>query len=300
MNETFVIPAEAEERRLDSYLAAVLAEKLSRTKVKELILAGKVLVNRSKVKPNFLLHPGQSVQVEYEEDSGPVTRAENIPLEILHEDSDLIVINKPVGMVVHPACGNTSGTLVNALLHHTKSLSKLGGDIRAGIVHRLDKNTSGIILVAKNDKAHDFLASQFKRHSVTKVYWAVVRGVAEHDEMRSEKKLGRSEHDRRRVVIKEEDGRESKTHFKVLKRFETATLLEARPETGRTHQIRVHLKHLGYPVLGDADYGAPSPFINRQALHAKEISFIHPKSKKKVTFKAELPKDFKKLLKALE
>ena len=298
--ETFIISEETEGKRIDRYLANVLADKFSRVKIKELILAGKVLVNREVCKkPKFILYSGQSVQINYEVSEVLKTRAENIPIEVVYEDKDLIVVNKPAGMVVHPASGNVGGTLVNALLHYTKSLSKLGGDIRAGIVHRLDKDTSGVMVVAKNDKAHEILARAFKRHEIKKVYWAVVKGVAEHDEMRSEAPLGRSVYDRRKVIVQKEEGKESRTHFMVLKRFKNASLIEARPETGRTHQIRVHLKHLGYPVLGDTVYGIASPLINRQALHAKSISFVHPMTQKKVSFESDLPKDMKNLLKAL-
>ena len=298
--ETLTVPPEAIGKRIDQYLAGVFADRFSRTKVKELILSGKVLVNQMRVKPNFLLMPGQTIHFEFEEELVHQTRAENIPIDIVYEDDDLMIVNKAVGMVVHPAYGNTDGTLVNALLHHAKSLSKMDGDIRSGIIHRLDKDTSGLLVIAKNDQAHDFLARQFKHHQVEKIYWVVVKGAVEHDEMRSEEPLGRSASDRRRVVIQKEGGKESLTDFKVIRRFKTATLLEARPKTGRTHQIRVHLKHLRYPVFGDKEYGVPSPYINRQALHAKSISFIHPKTKKKVSFDSNLPPDMSFLIKSLE
>ncbi len=297
--ETIQVPESVREKRVDAYLAAVFADRYSRTKVKELILKGAVTVNGQPVKPNFLLYPDQSIEIVHEDVKQAETRAEEIPIEVVFEDKDILVVNKPAGLVVHPACGNESGTLVNALLHHTKHLSKSGGDIRAGIVHRLDKDTSGLMVIAKNDEAHAVLARQFKQHKIEKIYWVVVKGAAEHDEMRCEAPLGRSPANRKKVVVQTEGGRESATNFKVLKRFKTATLLEARPETGRTHQIRVHLHHLHLPVLGDTVYGTASPLIKRQALHAKSLGFLHPVTKKKLSFDSEIPQDFDSLLKKL-
>ncbi len=300
--ETFMAPEEAREKRLDSFLASKLASFISRMKVKELILSGKVTVNGQTVKPNFLIYPGQNITADFEMPSAALVRAENIPLEIIYEDSDLVVVNKPAGMVVHPACGHSGGTLVNALLFHSGKLSKAGGELRAGIIHRLDKDTSGLLIVAKNDATHEALARQFKDRHVRKIYWAVVKGVAHHDEMQCDEAIGRSLHDRRKIVFKsvEDGGKACLTHLKVLKRFKNATLLEVRPETGRMHQIRVHLKLMGYPVFGDKEYGTPSPHIKRQALHAKEISFVHPKTKKKLSFESDLPPDMQNLLSALK
>ncbi len=298
--QTFHINKENVGRRLDAFLAGQLADQFSRTQIKSFIVSGKVTVNGEvQKKPKFMLYENQTVVTNFEPVAIDQVRAEDIPIEVVFEDEDILVVNKPAGMVVHPACGHLSGTLVNALLHHVKTLSKVGGEIRAGIIHRLDKNTSGLLVVAKNDEAHGFLAREFKHHRVRKIYWAVVKGVVQHDEMHSEEPLGRSDGDRRKVVVKPEGGRESRTHFKVLKRFKTATLVEARPETGRTHQIRVHLKHLHYPVLGDQDYGVASPLIHRQALHSKTVSFVHPRSQKKLSFDSDLPKDMKELLKSL-
>ncbi len=297
--EKFQVPETVSKKRVDGYLASILSERYSRTKIKEWILKGGVTVNGQPVKPNFLLYPNQTIEVATEESEPVTTRAEKIPIEVVYEDKDILVVNKPAGLVVHPACGNLTGTLVNALLYHTKHLSKTGGDVRAGIVHRLDKDTSGLMVVAKNDEAHKVLSRQFKHHEIKKVYWVVVKGVAQHDEMRCEAPLGRSPANRRKITVQPEDGRASATNFRVLKRLKDATLLEACPETGRTHQIRVHLHHLHYPVLGDCIYGMPSLLIKRQALHAKSLSFVHPKTNKKLSFDSELPKDMQRLLKQL-
>lgn len=297
--ETIQVPSEASGKRLDSYLAGVYADRFSRTRIKEFILAGKVTVDGLKVKPNFIIHEGQKLVTDFDEVRATDIRAEKIAIKIVYEDKDLIVVDKPAGMVVHPACGHPKGTLVNALLYHAKKLSKVGGNIRAGIVHRLDKNTSGLMVIAKNDKTHNELARAFKQHQVEKTYWAVVKGVVEHDEMVCDAALGRSLSNRKLVTIRREGGKESKTHFKVLKRFKQATLLEARPVTGRMHQIRVHLQHLCYPVLGDKEYGFASPLIDRQALHAKSISFVHPATKKKLSFDSKPPSDFALLVRRL-
>ncbi|MBI1978305.1 MAG: RluA family pseudouridine synthase [Candidatus Omnitrophica bacterium] len=297
--KVYIVPPETASVRLDQYLAKELTELFSRTKIKELIEAGKVTLNERAVKPHTQINPGDQIQLDYEPEPVELTRAEDIPIDVVYEDEDILVVNKPPGMVVHPGAGNPKGTLVNALLHHSKSLSSLGDAIRPGIVHRLDKDTSGIMVIAKNDSAHRFLGEQFKKHHVNRCYWVVVKGVVQHDEMRSEEPLGRSLTNRKKVVIRADIGKHSITNFRVLKRYENATLVEARPETGRTHQIRVHLRALGYPVFGDLVYGVISPFIERQALHAKELGFTHPRTKKKVLFTSDLPQDMKFLLEHL-
>jgi len=296
-----VVPPDTSNVRLDVFLAKELAEVFSRTKIKQLIGGGQIrLKGRPPVKPHTLVVPGDEILVDYEAEAGEIDRFEEIPLDIVYEDEDVMVVNKPVGMVVHPACGNPSGTLVNALLYHTNSLSSLGDKTRPGIIHRLDKDTSGLLVIAKNDNAHRLLASQFRRHQIDRRYWAVVRGVVQHDEMRSDEPLGRSVMNRKRVIVKPDDGKPAATWFRVLKRFQNATLVEARPETGRTHQIRVHLRVLGYPVLGDLVYGVASHLIQRQALHAKEIGFTHPRTNEKLFFGSDLPHDMKLLLSGLE
>lgn len=295
-----IVPTETQSLRLDFYLAKELAQNFSRTKLKQLIDSGQVLLNAKIVKAHTKIAPGDQIDIAYENEPVDLLRAESIPIDVVYEDDDIIVVNKPAGMVVHPACGNPKGTLVNALLHHTNSLSSGGDPVRPGIVHRLDKDTSGILVIAKNDQAHRFLGNLFKRHQVDRRYWVVVGGKVQHEEMRCTDPLGKSLMNRKKVIVRPDDGKPSITNFKVLKRYPKATLLEARPETGRTHQIRVHLKTLGYPVLGDSVYGISSPWIARQALHAKGLGFLHPKTKKPVFFDSEIPADMKSLLKHLE
>lgn len=294
------VPPEIANVRLDYFLAKELVELFSRTKIKQLIEEGKIKLNDRAVKPHTQVMSGDKISIVYESEAPALTRAESIPIDIVYEDEDIIVVNKPPGMVVHPGCGNLSGTLVNALLYHTKSLSSVGDAVRPGVVHRLDKDTSGLLVIAKNDFTHRFLANQFKRHDIDRRYWVFVRGVVQHDEMRSDEPLGRSVMNRKKVIIKPDDGKPSITNFRVLKRFPNATLVEARPETGRTHQIRVHLRALGYPVLGDLVYGVASAFIHRQALHAKELGFLHPRTKKKLFFTSDLPPDMELLLQKLQ
>lgn len=294
-----VIPPDTKQLRLDYYLAHELVDRFSRTKLKQLIDQGHVLLNGKVIKAHTKIASGDQVEISYEKRIVDLLRAESIPIDIVHEDDDIIVVNKPAGMVVHPACGNPKGTLVNALLHHTKSLAAGGDPVRPGIVHRLDKDTSGIMVIAKHDQAHRFLGNLFKKHQIDRTYWVVVNGTVQHEEMRCSEPLGKSLMNRKKVIVRPDDGKPSVTNFKVLKRFDRATLLEARPETGRTHQIRVHLKTFGFPVLGDLIYGISSPWISRQALHAKELGFLHPQSKKKVLFTSELPPDMVSLLKHL-
>ncbi len=286
--------------RLDLVLARKFPGDFSRTRIKEMIAGGLVLVNGKSVKPHYLVKKGDRVILEVLERETVDTRAEDIPLEILYEDEDLLAVNKPAGMVVHPAYGNFEHTLVNALIHHTRhQLSSLGGTVRPGIVHRLDKDTSGVIVVAKNDFTHRSLAKQFKVHSLTKVYEAVVKGVVQHDELKCEEAVGRAFLNRKKIIVKPSGGKDALTFFRVLERLKGATYLEARPETGRTHQIRVHLASLGHPVLGDRLYGGFSPLINRHALHAKSLEITHPRTQERLHFSSKWPEDMKQLLIAL-
>ncbi len=296
--EIVVMPGQ-EGQRLDVFLAQELSEHFSRSQIKKWIDQGGVKIADRQVSAHYKVKAGDSIHVELAEAPDDGTRAENIPLEILYEDEDLLLINKPAGMVVHPANGNMSHTLVNALLFHVKKLSSAGGSVRPGIVHRLDKDTSGIMVIAKNDKAHAFLAKQFKDQTIERIYRVVVRGVVEHQEGVCEEAIGRAFLNRKKVIIKPSGGRDAMTFFTVLQRFAKATLLEIRLQTGRTHQIRVHMRHMEHPVLGDPMYGVASPWINRQAVHAFSLGLVHPSTGKRLYREAPVPDDMQSLLKRL-
>ncbi|MBI2166667.1 MAG: RluA family pseudouridine synthase [Candidatus Omnitrophica bacterium] len=287
--------------RLDQFLAAKLTLQFSRSQIKRLIEAGQIEVAGA---PAFSAHQrvraGQTVRVESYVRRGEETRAEAIPIEIVYEDPELLVVNKPAGMVVHPAHGNPSHTLVNALLYHIQSLSRAGGPLRPGIVHRLDKDTSGLLVVAKSDSVHAALADQFRDHRIDRTYEAFVRGVVQHEEGEIDEPVGRAFLNRKRVVVRPAGGKSAVTYYRVRRRFPRASWLEIRPRTGRTHQIRVHLAHLGYPLLGDSLYGIQSPGIDRQALHASKLGFVHPRTREKLVFEAPLPADLRSLVSFLE
>lgn len=288
-------------KRIDSYIAGK-DQEISRVAVKRLIEQGKILVNGKQVKVSYKVQLGDVITQEAEDIKEIELKAQEIPLEILYEDNDIIVVNKPKGMVVHPAVGNLEGTLVNAIMTICKeSLSGIGGEIRPGIVHRLDKDTSGVIIIAKNDKSHIDLSNQIKQHEVEKVYWALVRGVVKENEATISMPIGRSTKDRKKMAVKK-NGKEAVTHFKVLKRYSNCTLLEVKIETGRTHQIRVHLAQIGYPVIGDTIYssGKNKWGIVGQCLHAKSLKFRHPTTHEEMWIQAELPDYFKNVLKELD
>jgi 23S rRNA pseudouridine1911/1915/1917 synthase len=301
--------------RLDRYLSENIPE-LSRSRAKEIIIGGLVTVNGSPAKPSASVSPGDTIEAEVP-DVPPLEAApENIPLVILHEDDDIIVVDKPAGMVVHPAPGATSGTLVNALLGHGAGLSGVGGDLRPGIVHRLDRDTSGVVVVAKNDASHRKLSAAFEARAVKKTYLALVWGVFGEEEGTVDEPVGRRRNDRKRMGVVPK-GREAVTRWRVREGFPFASLLEVRPETGRTHQIRVHLSHLRRPVMGDADYGGVkssygdvpphyrreakrlSSLATRQALHARSLRFPHPADGSEMSFVSPLPEDFSALLATL-
>lgn len=292
---------ENENKRIDAYLSEKL-EDTSRVAIQRLITNGKVLVNGKTIKASYKVQTGDKIEVEEEVPVEISLKAQDIPLDIIYEDKDIIVVNKPKGMVVHPANGNPDGTLVNAIMAICKdSLSGIGGEIRPGIVHRLDKDTSGIIIVAKNDKAHINLSEQIKDHKVKKTYIALVRGIVKENEATINMPIGRSEKDRKKMAVTRK-GKEAITHFKVLERYDNYTLLQVNIETGRTHQIRVHLSQIGYPIVGDEVYsnGKNEWNIKGQCLHAKSLEFTHPITGEKMYLEAELPHYFKSILEDLE
>jgi len=298
--EEFIVDEVEAGKRLDVFLAGKLAEVHSRAHLQKMIKNGGGLAGDRHVTPHYAVKAGEKIRVEKLERPREDLPAEAIPLEILHEDDALIIVNKPAGMVVHPAHGNPNHTLVNALLFHVRHLSHEQDKVRPGIVHRLDKDTSGVMVVAKTDIAHAKLARQFKDHTIDRVYHAIVRGVIQHDEGIIEEPVGRAFLNRKKVIVKPSGGKDAVTYFRVVKRFPKGTLVEIRPRTGRTHQIRVHLAHLGHVVLGDTFYGIPFPPIKRQALHASSLGFEHPTTKKRLSFTSELPEDMRELLRALE
>lgn len=281
--------------RLDVFLTDVLA--VSRSQVTKMIKAKEILVNGKVVKSGFMLKEGDEVSVNHTEVDGIVP--EKMDLDIVYEDDDVIVVNKANGVVVHPGAGNHSGTLVNGLLYHTK-LSDVNGDERPGIVHRIDAYTTGLLMVAKNNKAHEILASELALKKTYRKYVALVWGVITSDSGEIDAPIGRSKNDRKKMAIRA-DGKSAVTHFKVLKRFEKATLIELRLETGRTHQIRVHMDYIGHPVVNDPVYGNRKLFDDSgQCLHAKELGFMHPRTGKYMQFDSELPECFLNILKKFE
>jgi len=280
-----------EGKRLDIVAAESLG--LSRSAVQKHIEAGHVRVNFQHMPKRYVLKAGDIVTCDIPEPEIYKAGPEPIPLDIVYEDGDVIVINKPQGMVVHPAPGHFCGTLVNALLYHCGDLSGVNGVLRPGIVHRLDKDTSGLIAVAKHDKAHRGLAAQLAEHTMGRIYNAVVRGVMKPDALTVDKNIGRHSADRKKMaVLPFGKGKTAVTHIKVMERFKAHTLIEARLETGRTHQIRVHLAHVGYPVFKDPLYGAKDPKTKGQMLHAKSLHFIHPMTGEKMSFDSPLPSYF--------
>lgn len=294
--------AEAEDAkvRIDKYITEMCGEEISRSQVQLWISEGHVTVNGGPVKANYKLSPGDEVAVKVPEPSVVEIAPEDIPLEVVFEDRDVIVVNKPRGMVVHPAPGHLSGTLVNALMFHCKDLSGINGELRPGIVHRIDKDTSGLIMAAKNDKAHASLAAQLKDHSVTRRYVALVHGNLSHDQGTVDAPIGRDPHDRKMFTVTDRNSKHAVTHFTVMERFGDYSLLELKLETGRTHQIRVHMKYIGHSLVGDPVYGKSKGIkMNGQALHAAVLGFVHPTSGEYVEFSAPLPQDMEELLAAL-
>lgn len=289
------IVASKNDIRLDSYLGEAL-EEISRSKIAKMIKDKNILVNQKATKASYLVKEGDVIDIDYKEETLDVT-AEDIPLDIVYEDEDVLVVNKANGMVVHPAVGNNHGTLVNALMYHATSLSDINGAFRPGIVHRIDAYTTGLLMVAKNNYAHEFLAKQLEEKTTTRVYVALVWGVINNDTGTIDAPIGRDTHDRKKMAVSDVNSKEAITHFRVLERYENATLIELKLETGRTHQIRVHMNYIGHPVVNDAVYGRRKVIDNTgQCLHAKTLGFVHPKTKQYMEFTSELPKCFSDIL----
>ena len=290
------VPDDAEGLRTDKWLSSLNLE-LTRTAVQNLIKNGGILVNGKQISKNYKQKVNDKIQINIPEPVILSTEPENIPLDIIYEDESLLVVNKPKRMVVHPAPGNYSGTLVNALLYHCgNSLSGINGVIRPGIVHRIDKNTSGLLIVAKTDSAHKILAEQIKIHSFTREYECIALGRFKEQSGTIDAPIGRNPNDRKKMCVTEKNSKNAVTHYKVTEQFEKYAHLKCILETGRTHQIRVHLSYIGHPVLGDDVYGKEFKGIEGQCLHAKKIGFIHPVTEKYMEFDSELPEYFKEIL----
>ena len=299
MDETILtITAKESGDRIDALLAREI-EGLSRSAAQRLISEGRVRLGNATIKKNYVCAAGDSFRVTLPQAEEPPLVAQDIPLQVVYEDADVIVIDKPRGMVVHPAPGHPDGTLVNALLHHCgESLSGIGGEKRPGIVHRIDKDTSGLLIVAKNDFAHQHLSNQLADRSLSRQYEALVRGKLRQDSGTVDRPIGRHPTDRKRMAVDVKNGRNAVTHWQVIARYKDYTHLACRLETGRTHQIRVHMASVGHPLLGDFTYGAPSPEkgLEGQCLHARRLKFIHPRSGELVELESPLPPYFLEVL----
>ncbi len=297
----FIITEEMEEERIDKCLNTLM-DALSRSYIQKLLTEGKVTVNGRSVKASYRVSAEDEVILILPPSIVPDIRPENIPLSILYEDQDVIVVDKPKGMVVHPAPGHYEGTLVNALLYHCKNeLSGINGVLRPGIVHRIDRDTTGSVIACKNDHAHNEIARQLKEHTIVRKYQAIVQGVLKQDEGTVHTRIGRHPADRKKMAVVDRGGKDAITHYRVLQHFQNTTYIECTLETGRTHQIRVHMASLGHPLLGDFVYGAKnnSYKLSGQTLHAGVLGFIHPSTGEYVETRAPLPEYFEKLLKRL-
>ncbi|WP_404351405.1 RluA family pseudouridine synthase [Sutcliffiella horikoshii] len=302
MTETMTIQIDESQKndRIDKVLSTQ-NEEWSRSQVQQWIKDGQILVNGEKTKPNYKCSVGDDITVTIPEPEALDVMPEAMNLDIYYEDADVIVVNKPRGMVVHPAVGHASGTLVNGLMAHCKDLSGINGVLRPGIVHRIDKDTSGLLMVAKNDFAHEKLVNQLVAKTVTRKYQAIVHGVISHDVGTVDAPIGRDKKDRQAMTVTNENSRNAVTHFRVIERFKDFTHIECQLETGRTHQIRVHMKYIGYPLAGDPKYGPKKSLdIEGQALHAGILGFIHPRTEEYMEFEAPNPPEFERVLKHLK
>ena len=293
--DNIIINNSENNKRIDLYLIDKI--DMSRSKIQDKLKKGEILVNEKQVKSSYILKENDVISFNIEEKIDTDIEPENIPLDIVYEDNDVIVVNKKNGMVVHPAPGNNHGTLVNALLYHSKNLSKVNGEFRPGIVHRIDAYTTGLLMIAKNDRAHEILAKQLEEKTTTRKYVALVWGVIEHDTGTIDAPIGRDEKDRKKMAVTSLNSKKAITHFRVLERYKNASLIELQLETGRTHQIRVHMNYIGYPVVNDPVYGRRKLINNDgQCLHAKTLGFIHPTTGKYMEFTSELPDKFINIL----
>lgn len=281
--------------RLDSFLISKVDK--SRSKIQSMIKSGNIRVNGNVVKPSCYLHIGDIVEVDDVVEEVLSANPEKMDLDIVYEDDDVIVVNKANGVVVHPAVGNTTGTLVNGLMYHSKNLSSINGEFRPGIVHRIDAYTTGLLMVAKNDRAHEILAKQLEEKKTHRVYWALVWGVIPNDTGTIDAPIGRDSNDRKKMCVTAVNSKKAITHFRVLERYKNATLIELSLETGRTHQIRVHMNYIGYPIVNDPVYGRRKLIDESgQCLHAKTLGFVHPTSGREMIFDSELPNCFVNIL----
>ena len=299
-NYEFTVEEHQVQTRIDKLLTDLI-EDVSRSQIQLWIKDGSVQLNNEPVKSNYKVEEADHITVTIPEAVELEAVAEDIPLDVIYEDDDVIVINKPRGMVVHPAPGHPNGTLVNALLHHCPDLPGINGVIRPGIVHRIDKDTSGLLMVAKNDVAHESLVSQLKAKTTKRLYQTIVHGVIPHEHGTVEAPIGRDKRDRQSMAVTDQNGRDAVTHFTVLETFEKYSYITCQLETGRTHQIRVHMKYIGHPVAGDPKYGPKKTLdINGQALHASVLGFTHPRTGEELLFEAPMPEDMSILLKKLQ
>ena len=299
---TYQIGLEEDEARLDKWISGALPD-LSRSYIQKCIKENHVLVNQKPQKASYRLKVDDEIVFSIPEAVEPAIEAEDIPLAVLYEDEDVLVVNKPKGMVVHPAPGHYSGTLVNAVLYHCRGcLSGINGVMRPGIVHRIDQDTTGSLIVCKNDHAHKLIAAQLKEHTITRRYRAIVHGILLQDSGVIDAPIGRDPKDRKRMAVNEQNGKPAVTHYTVLQRFREYTYIECRLETGRTHQIRVHLASTGHPLLGDTVYGAkkPVPGLAGQCLHARRLRFVHPATGETVELECPLPDWFQEVLRKID